>query len=98
MAILRPRASRIAPSESEAIPLPREDTTPPVTNTKRVINSRQDYPSRVVAAAEGQIDDGPAGYHIGEVHTRRARRRPLGPACTDSSTQRSATASSRAPP
>src|ERR1700732_5078894 len=37
IAILMPRASRIAPSEAEAMPLPNEDTTPPVTNTKRVI-------------------------------------------------------------
>jgi len=37
MAILRPRASRIAASEAAAMPLPNEDTTPPVTKTKRVI-------------------------------------------------------------
>src|ERR1700719_4066725 len=37
IATLRPRASRIAPSEADAMPLPNEDTTPPVTNTKRVI-------------------------------------------------------------
>src|ERR1043166_3078924 len=36
MAIFRPRASRIAPREAAAMPLPNEDTTPPVTNTKRV--------------------------------------------------------------
>src|SRR5437763_1857341 len=45
IATLSPRASRIAPSEAEAIPLPSEDTTPPVTNTKRVMvecgNSRR---------------------------------------------------------
>ena len=37
MLILSPRASRMAPSEAEAIPLPSEDTTPPVTNTKRAM-------------------------------------------------------------
>ena len=37
MLILRPRASRMAPSEAEAMPLPSEDTTPPVTNTKRAM-------------------------------------------------------------
>src|SRR5215469_9956333 len=37
IAIFRPRASRIAPSDAAAMPLPNEDTTPPVTNTKRVI-------------------------------------------------------------
>src|SRR3984893_2078566 len=33
----RPRDSRIAAREAAAIPLPREDTTPPVTNTYLVI-------------------------------------------------------------
>ncbi|MNT89609.1 hypothetical protein D3C72_2303690 [compost metagenome] len=33
----RPRDSRIAASEAEAIPLPREDTTPPVTKTNLVM-------------------------------------------------------------
>src|SRR5579863_6763520 len=40
IATLRPRASSIAPSEAEARPFPREDTTPPVTNTNRVIELR----------------------------------------------------------
>src|SRR5579859_3703166 len=39
MLILSPRASRIAPNEADAIPLPSEDTTPPVTNTNRVIGT-----------------------------------------------------------
>ena len=34
---LRPRDSRIAAREAEAIPLPREDTTPPVTKTNLVM-------------------------------------------------------------
>ena len=37
MLILSPRASRIAPKEAEAMPLPSEETTPPVTNTNRVM-------------------------------------------------------------
>src|SRR5471030_2912932 len=37
MVTLRPRDSKIAAREAEAIPLPREDTTPPVTNTNLVI-------------------------------------------------------------
>src|ERR1700722_17663148 len=41
MLILRPRASRIAPREAEAMPLPRDDTTPPVTKTNRVMGHRQ---------------------------------------------------------
>jgi len=31
MVTLRPRASRMAAREAAAMPLPREDTTPPVT-------------------------------------------------------------------
>jgi hypothetical protein len=34
-----PRDSRIAAREAAAIPLPREDTTPPVTNTYLVMGS-----------------------------------------------------------
>src|SRR5680860_866218 len=34
---LMPRASRIAPREAAAMPLPSEDTTPPVINTYRVM-------------------------------------------------------------
>src|ERR1700716_2645725 len=37
MVTLRPRDSRIAAREAAAIPLPREDTTPPVTNRNLVI-------------------------------------------------------------
>src|SRR5271165_2483475 len=33
MLIFRPRASRIAPRDAEAMPLPSEETTPPVTKT-----------------------------------------------------------------
>ena len=39
MVILRPRASRIAASEAEVIPLPSDETTPPVINIKRVIRA-----------------------------------------------------------
>ena len=34
----RPRDSRRAASDAEAIPLPREDTTPPVTKTNLVMS------------------------------------------------------------
>ncbi|CFN73707.1 Uncharacterised protein [Bordetella pertussis] len=37
----RPRDSRIAARDAAAIPLPREDTTPPVTNTYLVIVSER---------------------------------------------------------
>src|SRR5690554_1174375 len=39
MVTLRPRASRIAASEADAMPLPREDTTPPVTKIYRVMEN-----------------------------------------------------------
>src|SRR5690348_7878261 len=37
IAILRPRASRMAPSEAAAMPFPKEETTPPVTQTNSVM-------------------------------------------------------------
>ncbi len=37
MLIVRPRASSIAPRQAEVMPLPSEDTTPPVMNTYDVI-------------------------------------------------------------
>src|ERR1700680_3804224 len=37
MLIFKPRASRIAPKEADAMPLPSEETTPPVTKTNRVM-------------------------------------------------------------
>src|ERR1700744_2252535 len=37
MAMVRPRASRIAPREAAAMPFPNEETTPPVTKTKRLM-------------------------------------------------------------
>src|SRR4051794_26357334 len=42
-----PRDSRIAAREAAAMPFPREETTPPVTNTYFVI-----YPRRVVASGQ----------------------------------------------
>src|SRR4029077_20684814 len=37
MLILSPRASRMAPRDADAMPLPSEETTPPVTKTNRVM-------------------------------------------------------------
>src|SRR5262245_20447661 len=45
---LRPRDSRIAAREAEAIPLPREDTTPPVTKTNLVMSIGRWAPGEVV--------------------------------------------------
>ena len=39
MVTLMPRDSRIAPKLAAAIPFPREETTPPVTNTYLVIKT-----------------------------------------------------------
>ena len=36
MLTVRPRASRMAPSDAEVIPLPNDETTPPVTKTNLV--------------------------------------------------------------
>jgi hypothetical protein len=38
---LRPRASSIAAKDAEAMPFPNEETTPPVTNTKRGMVDRR---------------------------------------------------------
>jgi len=38
MAIFKPRASSKAAKEAEDIPLPKDETTPPVMKMKRVIN------------------------------------------------------------
>ncbi|MCW2293918.1 hypothetical protein M2262_003968 [Pseudomonas sp. BIGb0408] len=35
----RPRASRIAAKDAEAMPFPNEETTPPVTKMKRVMKN-----------------------------------------------------------
>jgi hypothetical protein len=47
MVTLKPRASRIAPKEAEAIPLPSEETTPPVININLVM--QWDIPSKTRA-------------------------------------------------
>src|SRR5262245_18295124 len=76
MLILRPRASRMAPRDAAAMPLPSEETTPPVTQIKRVIvvpsleregrcvsiGSGGCQENLVNGAASSDIDDGRAGY------------------------------------
>src|ERR1700732_424819 len=74
MLTLSPRASRMAPRDADAMPLPSEETTPPVTKTNRVMmghrrlkepsarhsNSRERKQSHM-----GQWEfDGNSGYHI----------------------------------
>jgi hypothetical protein len=48
MVTLRPRDSRIAAREAAAIPLPREDTTPPVTKTNLVIADGAEWHMREI--------------------------------------------------
>src|SRR5690554_1189892 len=48
-----PRDSRMAANEAAAIPLPREETTPPVTNTYLVI---VEYTPGVCRAGAGNLD------------------------------------------
>src|SRR6185312_2441779 len=78
IATLRPRASRIAPREAEAMPLPNEDTTPPVTNTKRLMK-RSGFPSRpsecgsAAAVSTGEQISRPGG----RFEALRSRYRPL---------------------
>src|SRR6267378_2227064 len=79
IATLRPRASRIAPSEAEAMPLPNEDTTPPVTNTKRVIcksgsSRRTRSRPQIGATTTGQQVSTSARTNVGRV--RRLSRAP----------------------
>ncbi len=72
---LRPRDSRIAAREAAAIPLPREETTPPVTNTYFVIVFRT-APSLEDLALPVKRQYTEAGAtHPGR---RRARRRGNG--------------------
>src|SRR5208283_3198597 len=74
MLILRPRASRIAPSEADAMPLPSEETTPPVTNTNRLMgytavsmHARSPTISDLSASSQGKLleIDGSSDYQIG---------------------------------
>ena len=93
IAILRPRASRIAPSDAAAMPFPKEETTPPVTKTNRVM--WEPVRVRMVRSTGGQvIEVGRAtkpqkGICLARAHTSRARRRDLSFAATDASIQRS---------
>jgi len=51
MVTFKPRASRIAARDAEAMPLPKEDTTPPVMKTNFVINT----PNNVEMVARSPI-------------------------------------------
>src|ERR1700679_667059 len=78
MLILRPRASRIAPSEADAMPLPSEETTPPVTKTNRVIGTAAKF-NRVKEQHATAIDR--------EFEIRREFRLPDRTACHNRAAQ-----------
>src|ERR1700733_6768118 len=69
---LKPRACSSAPSAAAAIPLPRDETTPPVTNTYRVMGAHHTEPNRAWGSPSVRIHtfgsnqlvgaDGPAGF------------------------------------
>jgi hypothetical protein len=59
---LRPRDSRSAASDADAMPLPNEDTTPPVTKTNLVISRAGAWHSRlveilIIEASEVRVSD-----------------------------------------
>src|SRR6185437_3453223 len=78
MVTLRPRASRMAPREAEAMPLPNEETTPPVTKTNWVICWTPES-----GAGNGAAEFGKTDYQSGRplksvAHDRRVlmRKKP----------------------
>src|SRR5215213_7567179 len=75
---LRPRDSRIAAKEAEAIPLPREDTTPPVTKTNLVMSGTN---RKFVEVVNGDYTGCPPAY-LSRSHISRpawaAGAEPLG--------------------
>src|SRR6185369_2158142 len=73
---LRPRDSRIAAREAEAIPLPREDTTPPVTKTNLVMSgSEAVLPSGGKFQLYGPGNILPHARPFRQAHRARAHRR-----------------------
>src|ERR1700730_8663819 len=79
MLILRPRASRMAPKDAEAIPLPSEETTPPVTKTNRFMMGHRrlnvcrplDLKKRMLKRSQReQLEyDGSSGYQNASIST-----------------------------
>lgn len=61
MVTFKPRASKIVPKEAAAMPLPNEETTPPVMKIYRVI---KELPDRIILK---NISD--ESYHISCVET-----------------------------
>src|ERR1700722_4455328 len=86
----RPRDSRIAAREAAAIPLPRDETTPPVTNTylviagcsreKRIIPERSHLTQRPAGLIFAYCIASCAGFVLSRVPQRikHALQRPRG--------------------
>jgi len=51
----RPRASRMAASDAEAMPLPKEDTTPPVTKIRGVMTQHNSDAGKAIVYRLGAI-------------------------------------------
>src|ERR671925_326990 len=83
MRTLSPRPSRIAPRLADARPFPRDETTPPVTNTNRVIR----HPAASGPACDPMETAGdcrPGFAHDGMSAYRRWPRGPMAIAMPDS--------------
>src|SRR4030066_114368 len=84
-----PRASSSAASEAEAMPLPNEDTTPPVTKMYLVMNSVR---LRVLLESgtrfPGRAPNGDAGYQNQAVYTMKNRMLAGFFGCTDGARKR----------
>src|SRR5512137_496883 len=76
IATLRPRASRIAPSEAAAMPLPSEETTPPVTQMNLVIGATVVE----IARRESSLVDRGVVWPVASEHVALGHRRPAVPA------------------
>src|SRR3989304_10029278 len=75
---LRPRASNSAPMEAAVSPLPRDETTPPVTNTYFVaINHRLSENQGTARRAQGAGNDARGtGMHAGAEGSWQSSRAP----------------------
>jgi hypothetical protein len=63
----------MAPSEAAAIPLPSEDTTPPVTNTNRFMLTYNPFGKPANSVTETSFWDGRLGYSgIGRIPRDKA--------------------------
>src|SRR5690606_3890111 len=72
MVTRKPRDSRMAASEAAAIPLPRADTTPPVTNTYLVMSGL----ARNGRAAAGSLNGSRNGANSRNLHRLGAALKP----------------------